>query len=64
MIKCESCRALYHFFHNEFNKFNNTGKQNAQKDIYSTTKETHRSLFGAILVKNKEEMKIYVLRYS
>ena len=25
-MKCESCRAFYHFFFlNEFNKFNNTG---------------------------------------
>ena len=25
-IKCEACRAFYHF-HNEFNKFNNTRAQ-------------------------------------
>ena len=25
VIKCEACRAFYHFFCNEFNKFNNTG---------------------------------------
>ena len=26
VIKCEACRAFYHF-PNEFNKFNNTGAQ-------------------------------------
>ena len=24
-IKCEACRAFYHFFRNKFNKFSNTG---------------------------------------
>ena len=24
-IKCEACRAFYFFFHNDCNKFNNTG---------------------------------------
>ena len=23
--KCEDCQALYQFFHNKFDKFNNTG---------------------------------------
>ena len=24
-IKCEACKAFYCFFHNRFDKFNNTG---------------------------------------
>ena len=24
VTKCEVCRAFYHYFRNEFNKFNNT----------------------------------------
>ena len=27
MINFEACQAFYHFFRNEFNKFNNTGAQ-------------------------------------
>ena len=27
MIQCKACRSFYHYFCNEFNKFNNTGAQ-------------------------------------
>ena len=36
-IKCEACRAFYHFFPKKFNKFNNTGAQ-VVDSMHSTLK--------------------------
>ena len=41
-IKCEACRAFYHFFRNEFNKFNNTRARMLDSIYHMTnTLESH-----------------------
>ena len=45
--KCEACRA---FFHNEFNKFNNTGARMLYSIYYMALKLLKTCIFG---VKNK-----------
>ena len=40
VIKCEACRAFYHFFRDEFNKFNNT-RTRMLDSIYLMTLRLH-----------------------
>ena len=46
MIKCKACRAFYHFFPNEFNKFNNTGAQMLDCSYHMTLKLFKNRIFG------------------
>ena len=46
MIKCEACRAFYHFFCNEFSKFTNTGARMLDSIYQKTLKVFCNRVFG------------------